>query len=53
MFNQTMRTAQAGGVRENFYAGSKFESFFLPAFYLNGKHAAKAGHLRGGNPERA
>jgi hypothetical protein len=49
VLDQAVRAAQAGNMAEQFQTGDKFEGFGLTAFYLNGHHAAEAGHLRGGN----
>src|SRR5476649_220143 len=49
MLDQTMRTAQAGGMGEELYSGGKFEGLRLASLDLNGKHTAKIGHLGRGN----
>src|SRR5262249_18072954 len=45
MFDQAMRSAQNGGVAEELERSSELKGFSAAAFYLDGHHAAEAGHL--------
>src|SRR5579872_3562189 len=47
MLDQAVRASQAGGVGKELDCGGHLKGFGLPAFHLDGEHAAKAGHLRG------
>src|SRR5262249_27138460 len=49
MLDQAMGAAEAGGVAEELESCGQFECFILPAFYLDGHHAAEPRHLRRGD----